>query len=374
MKSKYAVALVLLSFLSSYCLAQTPSKTEEQNWRDMVSISLENCQPSVAPQDDGGRVCKGVEGYSLLLKGNEPKPEISLITPQGQRQRIDVWNPQDPGYQALRSAMWVVVHRPKKTVAILFGTQIEAKPDFSRWGSYDVIVRVDPGPVCIVGTVPVEPSSVMESVAIADNPSGRPCLGFDQIERRNWFLTARRLASEGQIREAQSALEKITQPAERFIIYREISNAQYRANDLEGARRTLIVGRREALNKRSVFELRFSLSYIVSGFVEAGFYDAAKSDIKLFPESKRLRMYISVAALQGERNDFEAAKVTFRETVRRELNRPQRMDWNLKEICEAQSRMRLIDDARQTLSLIQDPNARDSCEAFIRRYPPRPNQ
>ena len=51
-----------------------------------------DCKPAENPKDQGARICKGVEGYSLLVKGDEverelflAKPEIYLITPNGRR-------------------------------------------------------------------------------------------------------------------------------------------------------------------------------------------------------------------------------------------------------------------------------------------------
>ena len=371
MKSQNALALVLLSFLGPHCSAQVKSKPELKE-PDMVSTRLDDCHPTTTAQDHGARICKGIEGYSLLLTGDGPKPEIYLIKPQGQRQPVEIWNPNDPGFLGVGSLItWEVVHVPQKSVALIFRPEIERRPDYSYFGGYDVIVRVHPGPVCMVGSVPNGSTSTMLSHGIAQSPQKRPCLRYDELEKRDWFRTTERLAGEGQIKEAQLALANVTDLSQRFINYKEIADAQYKTNDAEGARRTLMTGREEAIKNKSILEFDYTLIHIVAGFTATGFYDDAKSAIKLFEDRDQLRMYLIIALNQGERKDFDAAKVTFRETLQRELDRPQRMDWNLKEICEAQARMRLFEEASHTLSLIQNPDAKNSCQSFIPRQTPQ---
>jgi len=265
---------------------------------------------------------------------------------------------------------WIVVNSPKETIAIDFHLKVEPKDDYTEWDGYDIIVRVSPGPVCIVGSVPSVPSSAAVAVAIASNPSPSHCLGINELQKRDWFLTTRRLARQGKIQQAKSALKHV-KGHERFISYREISNAQFQAGDAAGAQHTLMTARAEALKNASTKELRFTLSHVVVGLAEAGFYDAAKSDVNLFDKSERFDMYLSIAWVQGEKNDLEAAKTTYRELIDFEMGRTPRpeLDWKLARICESQARLRLFDEVRRTASLIRHPDARKSAEARLPKQP-----
>jgi hypothetical protein len=364
--------IILLS-----CLAQAlTGKPQQREWRDIINTDLsgDNCRPAVNSQDRGARICNGVEGYSFLVKGEKFKPELFLIEPNGNRHPIEYWDPKDPGFRGMQPfATWVVVNRPSKTIALKFFLHTEPKNDYSMFGSYDVVARVSPGPVCIIGSVSGGSTAAMESMGIASSPSGRPCLAFNEREKRNWFNTARRLAGEGKVQDSQAALELIS-GYERFMVYREIAKAQSKAGDSEGARRTLTTGRAEALKNHSGHDLSHSLIEIVAGMTETGFYDAAKADLKLFEESDRLRIYLVVAGLQHERGDLEAAKATYRELIKLELERTPRpkLDWNLREICESQARVGLIDDARHTASMIREPYAKKIVEGFLSKQPVRP--
>ena len=371
---RFVLLLLLLTCVGAKCIAQKPDKkTQEREWREMFGTNLTNCKPRVGENDEGARLCKGFGGYSLLLKGDEKRPEMFLVDPDGKRHSIEYWDRSDTGYRGMHPGVnWVVVNTPKNTIAIDLSLSIEPKEDYGEWGGYDVVVRVSPGPVCVIGSLPSESGSGATAIAIASNPTAYPCLGVSDLQKRDWFLTARRLANEGKVQETRSALEQI-KGYERFIIYLEISGAQFKAGDAEGARRTLMTARAEALEKRSVESLEHTLGYVVTGLAQSGFYAEAKSDIKLFKKDDQLGMYLSIAAVQVEKNDFEAAKTTYREAIDQEFGRtplPVR-DWSLARIFESQIRVRLYDEARRTISMIQDTEIKKGLE---KRLPKEPAQ
>lgn len=375
---------IFLSCLRLPCLAQEPPKVPPtREWRNMIGMDLwgRDCKPAENPKDQGARICKGVEGYLLLVKGDEvereiflARPGIDLITPNGRRYPLRYWNTSDPKYEGLhRYPLWIIVNTPRKTITLTFTLKIAQREDYSYSDSYDVIVRVSPTPVCVVGSVPASSTSAAESVAIASSPYRLPCLDLNEYEKRNWFFTARRLANEGQINPARSALRRVREPSKRFIVYREMARSQYRAGNLEGARRILMGARTEALKNRFRNGLNHTLSLVVSGMAESGFYDDAKANIGLFPETDRLQMYLDIAYIQGERNDLDAARKTFQETIQREVKKnEQQADGRLYEIGMAQTRMGLLDEARNTASMIRDLSLRQRLETSIRERSPKP--
>lgn len=342
---------IFLNCLGPHCLAQErPKDPARREWRDTIGTDLwaSGCKPADNPNDQGARICKGVEGYLLSVKGDEvepelflAKPEIYLIAPNGRHHLLRYWSTSDPKYEGLhRSALWTIVNTPRKTITLTFTLKVAQRQDYSYSDSYDIIIRVSPTPVCVVGSVPGSSTSPGESVWIASSPRRRPCFNLNDYEKRNWFLTARRLANEGQINAAKRALRRVREPSERFIVYREIASSQYKAGNSKDARRILMEARAEALKNRFREGLRFTLSAVVTGMAESGFCDDAKADIRLFPETDRLQMYLTVAYVQVERNDFDAARKTFQEAIQQEVkkNDPQ-ADVSLHEIGMAQARM-----------------------------------
>jgi hypothetical protein len=367
--------LILLSCAGAEAAAQKPSqKTPKREWRDMIGTELtgKDCTPATAPEDEGARICKGVQGYSLLVKGDETKPDIFLIAPNGKRSPIEYWDKDDPRYRGMRnSVLWVVVHEPKTTVAIDFSLNVEPRQDYTQFEGYDVIARVSPGPVCIVGSVPPSSTAAGDSVGIATSPTGRPCLGLNELQKKDWDLTARRLATEGQIDEALEALKNVKKPSDRFYVYKDIVSAQLKTGDRESAHRTLMTARTEALKKPYVLGLEYTLIHVTAGLAEAGYDDEAKADVPLYEEHDQLRMRLMIAWCQGERKDFEAAKATYQEIIQLELARVPRNDGHLSDVCESQARMKLYDEARNTAALMIDYDQKRSCEDRIPKQPQR---
>ena len=339
------------------------------------------CKPVDNPKDQGARICKAVEGYSLLVKGDEvapelflAKPEIYLIAPNGRQYPLRYWRTSDPKYKGIhRSVLWIRVNTPRKTITLSFFLKVAQRQDYTNSDSYDIIIRVSPTPVCVIGSVPGSSTSEGESVAIASSPRGRPCLNLNDYEKRDWFLTARRLANEGQINPARRALRRVREPSQRFIVYQEMARSQYKTGNSEAARRILMGARAEALKNPFRYGLSYTLGAVVTGMAESGFYDEAKADIRLFPETDRLQMYLTVAYVQGERNDLDAARKTFQEAIQREVKKNNsQTEVSLHTIGMAQARMGLLDEARKTASMIRDPSLRQMVETSISERSPKP--
>ena len=74
MKNRCALIILLLSCLTAAGLAQDPDKKPPD--RDTIGTSLARnlFKASQDESDEEIRICKGVEDYSLLLKGDENKP------------------------------------------------------------------------------------------------------------------------------------------------------------------------------------------------------------------------------------------------------------------------------------------------------------
>jgi len=194
---KYVVTILLLSCLGAGSVAQDPDKKPPD--RDMIgtNISRRLCKPA-EERGEEVLICKGVADYSLQLKGDETKPQISLIAPDGTRHPIHYWDLSDPAFRGLEeNVLWIVNHLDK-TLAINFRLKVELKEGDRKWGPYDVITegdvklgrydviaRVTPLPVCIVGSVPVTLKTGGFSMGIAVSPAALPCLAVDELPRKN---------------------------------------------------------------------------------------------------------------------------------------------------------------------------------------------
>lgn len=185
---RYLLMLSLLSCVGAVCLAQSEAKKapEEREARSMIgtSIAAHLCKRGQDDNDDKVCICKGLEGYSLSVKGDEKKPQISLLSPDGKRDQIRYWDTSDPRLRGIRSdVLWLIVREPTPTIALIFTLDIEPKGEDAKWGTYSIIARASPGPVCVVGSVSESPRTGGQSVAIAITPDTRPCLGVEDLQK-----------------------------------------------------------------------------------------------------------------------------------------------------------------------------------------------
>lgn len=176
--------ILLLSCLMANGLAQDPEKKPD---RDMIGTSLAKhlCKTKQDEHDEEVRVCKGFEDYSLILKGDEKKPQITLLAPDGTKHPIHYWDLSDPAFTGIEENVLWIVNRPENTLAINFRLKVGEKKDYTEWGGYDVIVKVNPLPVCTVGSVPITLKTGGKSMAIAGAPAALPCLALDELKQKD---------------------------------------------------------------------------------------------------------------------------------------------------------------------------------------------
>jgi hypothetical protein len=183
MKNRCALIILLVSCLGASGLAQDPDKKPPD--RDMIGTSLAKhlCKSAKDEHDEDVRICKGVADYSLVLKGDETKPQISLVAPDGTKYPLHYWDMSDPEFRGMEENVLWIVDNVNKTLAINLRLKIEPKE--GEWGRYDVVARVSPLPVCIVGSVPVTLKTGGFSMAIAVAPAARPCLAIDELKKKD---------------------------------------------------------------------------------------------------------------------------------------------------------------------------------------------
>ncbi len=198
MKNRCALIVVLSSCLLTNSAAQDPDKKPLE--RDMIGTTLAThlCKSKQDENDEEVRICKGFEDYSLILKGDETKPQITLLAPDGTKHPIRYWDLSDPAFRGIEESVLWIVNRPEKTLAINFRLKIELKEgdtnwgpydaitkDGTRWGRYDVVTRVNPLPVCVIGSVPVRLKTGGKSMHIAVQPAALPCLALDELKEKD---------------------------------------------------------------------------------------------------------------------------------------------------------------------------------------------
>jgi hypothetical protein len=176
------------------CSAQVASTSgAKPDWGDLMGTELfgTNCSSLENEGEKKELLCKGVEGHSLIVKG-EPltlrgqnqKPEIFLVSPGGRRFQIQYWDTTDTKFQSLFGVVnWVVVRTPRKTIALILKAQVE--PSYDDRGVTDIVVRVGPGSVCVIGSVPASSTQTADSISLASTPRRRRCINVKELRTKD---------------------------------------------------------------------------------------------------------------------------------------------------------------------------------------------
>src|SRR5213078_3374646 len=178
--------------------------------------------------------------------------------------------------------------------------------------------------------------------------------------------------------EDKSMIKELKSPGERTTAYGNIAEGQAEAGDVSGARTTLLQGLVEVQRKQTSYQDEFgqtvnegdvygiNLMAIISSMARAGLYDDARATIKFLEPEDVIHALVTIARIQGDspirggRSNREAARQTFREAIEIARKNPdaEKADGQLIEIVDRQAEVGLIEDARQTVSLIKGASAR----------------
>ena len=128
--------------------------------------------------DDGyeGR-CPGTSGYTLLLSEGDLRQNITVITPQGAKHSLELWDVISGGFSSLGpKAEWRIDKKSAPVALILRYNASEdpEKPD--KLTSYLAVAKISSTEICVVEKILPGPTANEDARRAADAASTKPCL------------------------------------------------------------------------------------------------------------------------------------------------------------------------------------------------------
>jgi len=220
----------------------------------------------------------------------------------------------------------------------------------------------------------------------------RQCWALSNTGKRDWLGVVFGLIRKGRWEEAESTIKQLKSPGERATAYANIAEGQGEAGDIPAARKTLLRGLEDVQRKQTSYQDEFgqtvnegdvygiNLMSIISAMARTGLYDDARATIKFLEPEDVIHALVTIARIQGDspirggRSNREAARQTFREAIEIARKNPdaEKADGQLIEIVDRQAEVGLIEDARQTVSLIKGASARQVANGKIAWYSDKP--
>ena len=174
-------ALVLILFLATATLAQS-------NTSVYTNLTGRQCKTLKATSAEGGSYegqCPGVAGYKLLVQEGDLRQNIVVITPNGKKQSLELWNVVGSSFSSLgEKAEWRMKGAGAKAlpVALIVRYNVANPEDSTRKGtSWLAVVRIgsDASQICVTESIAPGADQNVKAREAADNSASKPCKTSD---------------------------------------------------------------------------------------------------------------------------------------------------------------------------------------------------
>lgn len=172
-----------LAFLVLSCGLQVLEATAQTNRSVYTPIGDKQCRviKSAEAGDDGYEArCRGTAGYTLLLSEGDLRQNITVITPQGAKHSLDLWEVVSGGFSSVGpKAEWRMATQNKRSAPVALILRYNAsedpeKPD--KQTSYLAVAKITATEVCVTEKIAPGPTANEDARRAADSASTKPCL------------------------------------------------------------------------------------------------------------------------------------------------------------------------------------------------------
>ena len=124
--------------------------------------------------------CRGTAGYTLLLSEGDLRQNITVITPQGAKHSLELWDVISGGFSSVGpKAEWRIATQNKKSVPVALILRYNAsedpeKPD--KRTSYLAVTKITPTEICVTDKISPGPTANEDARRAADASSSKSCL------------------------------------------------------------------------------------------------------------------------------------------------------------------------------------------------------
>jgi hypothetical protein len=170
-------------FIAAILLAGAVTAAGQSNQSVYTSLGEKQCRTvkSAEAGDDGyeGR-CRGVGGYTLLLSEGDLRQNITVITPEGAKHSLDLWDVISGGFSSVGpKAEWRVTTRNGKPTPVALIVRYTANEDVeapTKQNSYLAVSKITATEICVTDKILPGPKANEDARRAADTAATKPCL------------------------------------------------------------------------------------------------------------------------------------------------------------------------------------------------------
>ncbi len=124
--------------------------------------------------------CRGTAGYSLILSEGDLRQNITVITPQGTKHSLELWDVISGGFSSLGpNAEWRLAKQngKLKPVALILRYNASEDPDKpDKRTSYLAVAKITASELCVTDKILPGANANEDARRAADSASAKPCL------------------------------------------------------------------------------------------------------------------------------------------------------------------------------------------------------
>jgi hypothetical protein len=168
--------ILVITLTAVFALALTVSADSVKS----VYSSLYKCKLVTTGHDYSTQACAGVAGYNLRLEYDDARESITVVTPNGRKHPLNLWEAISSGFSSVgQKAEWRVITKNGKLVPIALIVRFNASEnpeDSSKVTSYLAVAKITPQKICVTDKIPPSATANEEARRAADASADKPCL------------------------------------------------------------------------------------------------------------------------------------------------------------------------------------------------------
>jgi hypothetical protein len=166
---------LLISLLIA-CAVTTAAQTNRSVYTPIGDKQCRTIKSAEAGDDGYEARCRGAAGYTLLLSEGDLRQNITVITPQGAKHSLDLWDVISGGFSSVGpKAEWRMAKSAPVALILRYNASEDPdKPD--KRTSYLAVTKITPTEICVTDKISPGPTANEDARRAADASSTKSCL------------------------------------------------------------------------------------------------------------------------------------------------------------------------------------------------------
>jgi hypothetical protein len=158
------------------CAVTTAAQTNRSVYTPIGDKQCRTIKSAEAGDDGYEARCRGAAGYNLLLSEGDLRQNITVITPQGAKHSLDLWDVISGGFSSVGpKAEWRMAKSAPVALILRYNaTEDPDKPD--KRTSYLAVTKITPTEICVTDRISPGPTANEDARRAADASSTKSCL------------------------------------------------------------------------------------------------------------------------------------------------------------------------------------------------------